>query len=68
MVYDGDQLKTVAKTVMRIAKDNLLKDGSLQPCGLIFTTSGLAKTVEFKFKGLKDKRRVQANFRFEVMK
>ena len=68
MVYDSDQLKTVAKTAMRIAKDNLLKDSSLQPCGLIFTTSGLAKTVEFKFKGLKDKRRVQANFRFEVMK
>lgn len=68
MVYDTDQLGAVAMTVMRIAKDNLLKDGSLQPCGLIFTTSGLAKTVEFKFKGLKDKRRVQANFRLEVMK
>ncbi len=68
MVYDTDQLGAVAMTVMRIAKDNLLKDGSLQPCGLIFSTSGLTKTVEFKFKGLKDKRRVQANFRFEVMK
>src|SRR5208283_1933955 len=46
----------------------LLKDSPLQPCGLIFSTSGLAKTVDFKFKGLKDKRRVQANFILEVMK
>ena len=68
MVYDTDQLGAVAMTVMRIARDNLQKDGFLQPCGLIFSTSGLTKTVEFKFKGLKDKRRLQANFRFEVMK
>ena len=68
MVYDSDQLRAVAMTVMRIAKDNLQKDGSLQPCGLIFTTSGLAKAVEFKFKGLKEKRKIQANFRFEVTK
>ena len=68
MVYDSDQLRAVAMTVMRIAKDNLQKDGSLQPCGLIFTTSGLAKAVEFKFKGLKEKRKIQANFKFEVMK
>ena len=68
MVYDIDQLKAVAMTVMRIAKDNLRKDGFLHPCGLIFTTSGLAKTIEFKFKGLKEKRRVQASFKFEIIK
>ncbi len=68
MVYDSDQLKAVAMTVMRIAKENLQKDGRLDACGLIFTTSGLAKTVEFKFKGLKQKRKIQANFGFEVMK
>jgi hypothetical protein len=68
MVYDSDQLKAVATTVMSIAMDNLRKDGFVQACGLIFTTSGLAKTIEFKFKGLKDKRKIQANFRFEVMK
>ncbi len=68
MVYDNDQLKAVAMTVMRIAKDNLRKDGFVHPVGLIFTTSGLDKTVEFKFKGLKDKRRVQADFKFQVMK
>ncbi|MGO9566658.1 MAG: hypothetical protein ACLP5H_03855 [Desulfomonilaceae bacterium] len=67
MVYDNDQLKAVAMTVMRIAKDNLLKDGFVHPVGLIFTTAGLDKTVEFKFKGLKHKRRVQADFKFEVM-
>ena len=68
MVYLNAQLKEVAMTVMRIAKDNLQKDGFLEACGLIFTTSGLAKTIEFKFKGLKQKRKIQANFRFEVMK
>ncbi len=68
MVYDTDQLGAVAMTVMGIAKDNLQKDGFVQACGLIFTTSGLAKTIEFKFKGLKDKRKIQANFKFEVMK
>ncbi|MGB6065720.1 MAG: hypothetical protein WBG50_13005 [Desulfomonilaceae bacterium] len=68
MVYDSDQLKAVAMTVMSIAKENLQKDGHLDACGLIFTTSGLAKTIEFKFKGIKQKRKIQANFKFEVMK
>ncbi len=68
MIYDADQLRTVACTALTIAQDDLLKEGFLRPCGLIFTEKGLAKVVEFRFKDLRQKRRALANFKREVIK
>lgn len=67
MIYDAEQLRAVADTAMHIAQDNLLKDGFLKPCGLIFTEKGLAKVVEFRFKDVGQKRRGQAAFKREVI-
>ncbi len=68
MIYDADQLRTVTCTALTIAQDDLLKDGFLRPCGLIFTEKGLAKVVEFRFKDLRQKRRALAAFKREVLK
>lgn len=45
MVYDMKQLEAAVETVMSIARDNLLKERSAHPCGLVFTTTGLAEEL-----------------------
>jgi len=68
MTEDENELRSLMNTILGIAQDNLLRDGFLQPCGLIFTATGLSKIVEFHFKGIKQKRRAQADFKREVIR
>ena len=68
MSYSKQELDRLVQSVLQIAKDNLLKDGYVQPVGLLFGTTGLRTIFPMKFSGLEGKRAIQAEFRALTLK
>jgi len=68
MLYDLDQLRELAWKNLAIARDNLLRDGYVQTCGLVWTDIGLSHIIPIRFESLNEKRRNQEAFRVFLRK
>ena len=63
MHYNRKRLRSLARDMLRIAQENLRRDGDLQPVGLIYTNAGLSQVFPFRCQGLDQKRSSQQEFR-----
>ena len=63
MNYSRKRLRSLARDVLKIAQENLRRDGCLQPVGLVYTNSGLSQVFQFRCRDLDEKRSSQAQFR-----
>jgi len=67
MSYSKQELDKLVQSVLQIAKDNLLKDGFVQPVGLLYGTTGLQNIFPMKFSGVEEKRAVQSWFKTAIL-
>jgi hypothetical protein len=63
MNYDRKRLRKLALDVLKIAQDNLRRDGYLQPVGFLYTKDGLSRVFQFRCLRLNQKRASQKGFR-----
>lgn len=63
MNYDRKRLRKLARDVLKIAQDNLQRDGYLQPVGLVYTNTGLNQVFQFRCRDLDEKRSSQEKFK-----
>ncbi|MFC1835433.1 hypothetical protein ACFL2Q_11975 [Thermodesulfobacteriota bacterium] len=57
------KLRKVCTQVLGIARSNLMKDGYLQPCGLIYSGTKLTHVFPFRFGSYEEKKAAQMAFR-----
>lgn len=62
-MYSKKRLRRVCTQVLDIARSNLVKDGYLQPCGLIYSKKGLTHVFPFRFGTYEEKQSTQLGFR-----
>ena len=63
MNYNRKRLRSLALEVLKIAQENLLRDGYLHPVGLIYTKTGLSQVFQFRCQDLREKRVLQEEFK-----
>jgi len=68
MTYSRKRLRSLARDVLKIAQQNLRRDGCLQPVGLIYTNAGLSQVFQFRCRNLDEKRASQQEFRQLLIK
>jgi hypothetical protein len=68
MDYDRKRLRKLAREVLKIAQNNLRRDGYLQPVGLVYTNAGLNQVFQFRCQDLDEKRASQDEFRRLLLK
>ena len=56
-MYDKKKLQEIAREALATAKANLIRDGHVQPCGLVFSSVGLTHIFPFQFRTIEEKRR-----------
>lgn len=62
-MYTKKKLRRVCTQVLGVARSNLIKDGYLQPCGLIYSEKGLPHVFPFRFGTYEEKQATQLGFR-----
>ena len=67
MSYSKRELDKLTQSVLQTAKNNLQKDGFVQPVGLLYGTTGLQTIFPMTFSGLEERRAVQAQFKAAIL-
>lgn len=67
-MYNQKMLQEIARETLATARANLIRDGHLQPCGLVFSSAGLTHIFPFQFANLAQKREIQQAFRYFLRK
>ena len=63
-MYDQKMLQKIARETLATARENLIRDGRLQPCGLVFTSAGMTHVFPVEFRDIQEKRVIQGAFRY----
>jgi hypothetical protein len=63
-MYNRKKLQKIARETLATARENLIRDGRLQPCGLVFTSAGMAHVFPVEFRDIQEKRVMQGAFRY----
>ncbi|MFC1836708.1 hypothetical protein ACFL2Q_18615 [Thermodesulfobacteriota bacterium] len=62
-MYSKERLQALVREVLVTARSNLLRDGHLQPCGLLYSSDPLTHIFPFNFENFEKKRLLQDTLR-----